>query len=90
MPLTNLASDCGELRLGPLEPGDARPESRDGDDEEEHQGHQEEQPAEGAEDPREEVGQHVGDLGRVDLVEGVARRVGAEAQLGQAVAAPGR
>ena len=74
MPLTNLASDSGELWLGPAQPGDPWPEAGNGDDEEEDQGHHEEQSAEGTQDPREEVGQHVGDLAEVELAEGVARR----------------
>ena len=85
MPLTNLASDPASCGLDRLSQAMRGRKPGIGDHEEEDQGHHEEQPAEGTQDPREEVGQQVGDLAEVELAEGVARRARAEAQLGQAV-----
>ena len=80
-----LGQRCRELWLRALEPGNARLESPHGDDEEEHHGHQEEQPPERPKESGEDVGQKVGDLGGVDLLQCVARRLGAEPEVGQPV-----
>ena len=60
-------------------------EARHGDDEEEHQRHQEEQEADRIEDPRDQVAQHPGELRRVQLRERVTGRGCAQAELGEAV-----